>query len=83
MPTPRPAAPPAVRDFLLSSSEESALGGAVGVMVTTRTWPVTVSTLVMGVGVQVGVSSSSSLSGGDVVVGVWGVLVSSVRLGVG
>ena len=77
MPIPRPAAPPELRVFLVSLLlllEESALGGAVGVMVTTRTWPVTVSTLVMGVGVQEGVVSA--LSGGEVVVGVWGVLVS-------
>lgn len=77
MPMPRPAAEPALRDFLvvLEEVEASEPGGEVGVMVTTRTWPVTVSTLVMGVGVQVGVVLASALSGGEVVVGVWGVLV--------
>ena len=71
MPMPRPAAPPAVSDFLLlSEEEESEPGGEVGVIVTTRTWPVTVSTLVIGVGVQVEVVSVLALSGGAVVVGV-------------
>lgn len=85
MPMPRPAAPPALRDFLLelSPEEESVPGGEVGVMVTTRTWPVTVSTLVMGVGVQVEVVSSLALSGGEVVVGFWGGVSCVFEVGVG
>jgi hypothetical protein len=85
MPMPRPAAPPAERDFLLelSPEEESVPGGEVGVMVTTRTWPVTVSTLVMGVGVQEEVVSSLALSGGEVVVGFWGGVSCVFEVGVG
>jgi hypothetical protein len=39
----------------------AALGGAVGVTVTVRTWPVTVSSEMTGVGVQVKVPSDPGL----------------------